>query len=197
LESNGDSYFPWFIPFWISNLWGEGLQIWRVAIIPSKHSRTADKGWPSSLSGRGLTTPSRKKTSCYEVLHRASYLNWFFGTIFLQGFPTKILHAFLVSTICATCFARLILHDLIILIILIPYYVSRLSSLCEEGPRLGSTFNSWPVPGMVFVLCWQSVLFTAIKLYIEVIVCHGTHIVQLVVQSAGVTDRLSVLVSAP
>jgi hypothetical protein len=42
---------------------GEGLQIWRVAAnILNKQSRTADKGWPSSLGvGRGLTTPHRKK----------------------------------------------------------------------------------------------------------------------------------------
>jgi hypothetical protein len=34
---------------------GEGLQIWRVAVnILNKQSRTADKGWPSSLGvGRG------------------------------------------------------------------------------------------------------------------------------------------------
>jgi hypothetical protein len=31
---------------------GEGLQIWRVAAsILNKQSRTADKGWPSSLGG--------------------------------------------------------------------------------------------------------------------------------------------------
>jgi hypothetical protein len=42
---------------------GEGLQIWRVvANILNKQSRTADKGWPSSLGvGRGITTPHRKK----------------------------------------------------------------------------------------------------------------------------------------
>jgi hypothetical protein len=34
---------------------GEGLQVWRVAAnILNKQSRTADKGWPSSLGvGRG------------------------------------------------------------------------------------------------------------------------------------------------
>jgi hypothetical protein len=31
---------------------GKGLQIWRVAAnIVNKQSRTADKGWPSSLGG--------------------------------------------------------------------------------------------------------------------------------------------------
>jgi hypothetical protein len=41
---------------------GEGLQVWRVAAnILNKQSRTADKGWSSSLGiGRGLTTPHRK-----------------------------------------------------------------------------------------------------------------------------------------
>jgi hypothetical protein len=39
---------------------GEGLQIWRVAAnILNKHSRTADRGWPSSLEvGRGANYPS-------------------------------------------------------------------------------------------------------------------------------------------
>jgi hypothetical protein len=38
---------------------------WRVAAnILNKQSRTADKGWPSSLGvGRGLTTPHHKKYS--------------------------------------------------------------------------------------------------------------------------------------
>jgi hypothetical protein len=37
---------------------GEGLHIWRVAAnILNKQSRTADKGWPSSLGvGRGANT---------------------------------------------------------------------------------------------------------------------------------------------
>jgi hypothetical protein len=41
-----------------------------AANILNKQSRTADKGWPSSLGlGRGLTTPPRKKkhvTKCYK-----------------------------------------------------------------------------------------------------------------------------------
>jgi hypothetical protein len=41
---------------------GDGLQIWRVAAnILNKQSRTADRGWCSSLGvGRGLTTHHRK-----------------------------------------------------------------------------------------------------------------------------------------
>jgi hypothetical protein len=45
---------------------GDVLQIWMVAVnILNKQSRTADKGWSSSL-GVGLTTPHRKKYTCYE-----------------------------------------------------------------------------------------------------------------------------------
>jgi hypothetical protein len=54
---------------------------WRVAAnILNKQSRRADKGWSSSLGGgglgEGLTSPhlKRKKTVCYEILHRASEL---------------------------------------------------------------------------------------------------------------------------
>jgi hypothetical protein len=39
-----------------------GLQIWRIASnISNKQSRTADRGWPSSLGvGRGLTAQNFK-----------------------------------------------------------------------------------------------------------------------------------------
>jgi hypothetical protein len=42
---------------------GNTFQVWRVATnILNKQSRTADKGWPSSLGvGLGLTTPRLKK----------------------------------------------------------------------------------------------------------------------------------------
>jgi hypothetical protein len=42
---------------------GDGLQIWRVAAnMLNKQSRTADKGWSSSLEvGRGADNPHRKK----------------------------------------------------------------------------------------------------------------------------------------
>jgi hypothetical protein len=61
---------------------GEGLQIWRVAAnILNKQSRTADKGWPSSLGvGLGRTTPHRKKETRYEMLKMALELNGCFGT---------------------------------------------------------------------------------------------------------------------
>jgi hypothetical protein len=44
---------------------GDGLQIWRVAAnILNKQSRTADRGFSSSLGvGRGLKTVHRKKIS--------------------------------------------------------------------------------------------------------------------------------------
>ena len=46
--------------------------IWRVAAnILNKQSRTADKGWSSSLGGgvlgEVLTTPHRKNWLCYET----------------------------------------------------------------------------------------------------------------------------------
>jgi hypothetical protein len=61
---------------------GEGLQIWRVASnILNKQSRTADKGWPSSLGlGGGLTTPHLKKIVRYEMSQKASDLDGCFGT---------------------------------------------------------------------------------------------------------------------
>jgi hypothetical protein len=56
---------------------GDGLQLWRVAEnILNKQSRTADKGWSSSLGALGdrITSPRRKKTPCYKMLHTASEL---------------------------------------------------------------------------------------------------------------------------
>jgi hypothetical protein len=48
---------------------GDGLHIWKVAAnVSNRQSRTADKGWYSSL----------KRTVCYEMLHRASKLDGFF-----------------------------------------------------------------------------------------------------------------------
>jgi hypothetical protein len=55
---------------------GDALQVWREAAnILNKQSRTADKGWTSTL-GVGLTTPHRKK---YENVHKASDLDGFLG----------------------------------------------------------------------------------------------------------------------
>jgi len=52
------------------------LLIFKVfSILPQviTFSPTAIKGWSSSLEvGRGANKPLRKKTTCYEVLHRAS-----------------------------------------------------------------------------------------------------------------------------
>jgi hypothetical protein len=49
--------------------WRNGLQLWRVAAnILKKQSRTADKGWSSSLGvGRGA---NRKKLIMLRIIHR-------------------------------------------------------------------------------------------------------------------------------
>jgi hypothetical protein len=53
---------------------GDGLQIWRVSInILNRQLRTAARcGPPAWGLGEGLITPHRKRTVCYEMLHRAS-----------------------------------------------------------------------------------------------------------------------------
>jgi hypothetical protein len=52
-----------------------------AAIILSKQSRTANKGWSYSLGlGEMLTTPHRRNWSCYEKDTYASDLDCFFGT---------------------------------------------------------------------------------------------------------------------
>jgi hypothetical protein len=58
--------------------WRNGLRIWRVAANTlNKLSRTASKGWSSSLGlGQVLTTPHRKKLPCYETFHKASDLDY-------------------------------------------------------------------------------------------------------------------------
>jgi hypothetical protein len=57
---------------------GESLQIWRVAAnILNKKSRTADKGWPSSLGvGRGLATPHRKKINTLRNVTKGLGIGW-------------------------------------------------------------------------------------------------------------------------
>jgi hypothetical protein len=63
---------------------GDGLHVWRVAANTlNKQWRTADKGVsPVWGLGKGLTT-HRKKTTCYEMSHRASdrkiILEWILG----------------------------------------------------------------------------------------------------------------------
>jgi hypothetical protein len=50
--------------------WRNGLQLWRVAANILNESRTADKGWSSSLGvGRVLTTPHRKKLIMLRIIH--------------------------------------------------------------------------------------------------------------------------------
>jgi hypothetical protein len=59
---------------------GDALQFWRVAAnILNKQSRTADKGWFSSLGvGRGANNSSPyKKKACYEISTAASDLDGF------------------------------------------------------------------------------------------------------------------------
>jgi hypothetical protein len=52
---------------------GVGLQTRKVAAnVLNKHSWAAEKGWSSS---DGLTTPHRKKTVYYKMLHRALELD--------------------------------------------------------------------------------------------------------------------------
>jgi hypothetical protein len=61
---------------------GNCLQIRRVAAnISNKQSRTADRGWSSSLGiGLGLTTPHHKLLICYETGTTASDKDGFFDT---------------------------------------------------------------------------------------------------------------------
>jgi hypothetical protein len=61
---------------------GDGLQIWRVAAnILNKQSRTADRGWPSSLGfGQGDKHPTVKPLIFNEMFYRASEQDGFFGT---------------------------------------------------------------------------------------------------------------------
>jgi hypothetical protein len=57
---------------------GDGLQIWRVAAnVLNKQSRTADRGWSSSLGG--LKPPTIKPLICYATFQRASDQDGFFG----------------------------------------------------------------------------------------------------------------------
>jgi hypothetical protein len=61
---------------------GDGLHIWKVAVnILNKQSRTADRGWPSSLGlGGVLTTPTAKHICC-EVCARASEMELGWGSV--------------------------------------------------------------------------------------------------------------------
>jgi hypothetical protein len=55
--------------------WKNDLQLWRLAEnIMNKQPRIYNKGWSSSLLGVGLTTPHRKKETCYKNFQRASDL---------------------------------------------------------------------------------------------------------------------------
>jgi hypothetical protein len=61
---------------------GDEIQMWRVdANILNRQSRTAEKGWSSSLGVgcRANNFPPCKKLSFYEMLHRASDLDGSFG----------------------------------------------------------------------------------------------------------------------
>jgi hypothetical protein len=56
----------------------DGLQMWRVAAnIPNKQSRTADKGWSSSLGvGRGANNSSPQKISLLRNVRLGLGLGW-------------------------------------------------------------------------------------------------------------------------
>jgi hypothetical protein len=80
---------------------GDGLQIWRLGkTILNKKSMTADRGWSTSLGvGEGLTTSRSKNHTCYEMLHRGSDLDEFFGTILLTYSLTHSLTHYMVQNI--------------------------------------------------------------------------------------------------
>jgi hypothetical protein len=62
---------------------GVGLQMWKVAAnILDRPLWTADKWWSSSFwrLGETLTTLHLKKKSYYEMLHKVSDMDGFFGT---------------------------------------------------------------------------------------------------------------------
>jgi hypothetical protein len=61
----------------------DDLHIWRVtANILDKHLLTADTVWSSNFGvGLGANNSLPQKPTCYEMLHRASDLNVFFGMI--------------------------------------------------------------------------------------------------------------------
>jgi hypothetical protein len=65
----------------------DGLQIWRVAAnILNKQSRTADRWRSYSFGvGPGLTTPTIKNCTCYEIFTYVSELDGFSGTTYLVG----------------------------------------------------------------------------------------------------------------
>lgn len=51
-----------------------------AAVIINKESRRADKGLSSSLEvWRGTSNSSPLKGACYEILHRTSGIDGFFG----------------------------------------------------------------------------------------------------------------------
>jgi len=59
-----------------------GLQMGIAANILDYQSRTADKGWSSSLGGlgEGLINVHLENPPCYEMSHRALGLDGYFGT---------------------------------------------------------------------------------------------------------------------
>jgi hypothetical protein len=63
-------------------VWKNGLQIWTVAAnVWNKQSRTADRGWFSSLGfSEVLTTPRSQNLRCYETFHITSDSVWSLGT---------------------------------------------------------------------------------------------------------------------
>jgi hypothetical protein len=62
-------------------VWKNGLRTWRVAVNTlNKQSRTADMGCPPAWGLGAVLTPHLKNLPCYDTSHKASDLDWFFGS---------------------------------------------------------------------------------------------------------------------
>jgi hypothetical protein len=71
----------------LGSRWRRNLQIWIVAVSTmNKLSWTDDTVWPSSLvAGQRGNNYSPQNVACYVILHRASDLDRFFGTMAMEN----------------------------------------------------------------------------------------------------------------